>query len=165
MDGAVTIWMKRILVNVDRCSGCRLCELACSFTHEKMFEPSASRITVLKEDSLGLDLPIMCWHCRRCPAMGNCPSKALRRNSEGTIYVDESRCVGCGKCAEACPFGAIKLHPRKHTPLICNLCNGKPLCTLRCPTKALTYGETRMQRPKLPKEIFEETLRKWRIVA
>lgn len=156
--------MKRIIVDVDRCSGCRLCEAVCSFAHENLFGPSASRITVVKEDAFGFDLPVMCWHCSRCPPMETCPSKALKRNPEGLIYASEE-CIGCGKCVETCPFGAIKLHPERHTPLICDQCGGKPICVRKCPTKALTYSETNVQRPKLPVKVLEETLRKWRIIA
>jgi carbon-monoxide dehydrogenase iron sulfur subunit len=157
--------MKRIVVDVDRCSGCRLCEVVCSFAHENVFGPSVSRITVLKEDAFGFDLPVTCWHCRRCLAIESCPSKALTKNPEGLVYANEGKCTGCGKCVKACYVGAIKLHPERHTPLICDLCGGRPLCVRKCPTKALTYSETRLPRPKLPSKVLEETLRKWRIVA
>jgi Fe-S-cluster-containing hydrogenase component 2 len=157
--------MKRILVNVDRCSGCRMCELACSFKHEKGFRSSASRITVLKEDGLGFDLPLICWHCNHCKPAESCPTKALQRNAEGLICVNEEKCTGCGNCVELCPSGAIKLHPNKHTPLLCDQCGGRPLCVEKCPTKALTYTKTRMQRPKSPNRIFGETSRRWRITG
>jgi carbon-monoxide dehydrogenase iron sulfur subunit len=157
--------MKRIIVDVDRCSGCRLCEAVCSFAHENVFGSSVSKITVVKEDVFGFDLPITCWHCHRCLPMEICPSKALRRNSEGLIYANEEECIGCGKCVKACQVGAIKLHPERHTPLICDQCAGKPLCVRKCPTKALVYSKTRIQRPKLPSKVLEETIRKWGIVA
>jgi carbon-monoxide dehydrogenase iron sulfur subunit len=157
--------MKRIIVDVDRCSGCRMCEAVCSFAHENLFASSASRMTVVKEDVFGFDLPVMCWHCRHCLPMETCPSKALKRDLRGLVYVNGEECSGCGKCVKACRIGAIKLHPERHTPLICDQCDGKPLCVTKCPTRALTYSETRMQRPKLPSRILEETLRKWRIVA
>lgn len=157
--------MKRIIVDVDRCSGCRLCEAVCSFAHENLFGSSASRITVVKEDAFGFDLPVMCWHCSRCLPMETCPSKALKRKTGGLIYANEEECIGCGKCVETCLVGAIKLHPERHTPLICDQCGGKPICVRKCPTKALTYSETNVQRPKLPVKVLEETLRKWRIIA
>jgi carbon-monoxide dehydrogenase iron sulfur subunit len=157
--------MKRIIVNVDECSGCRLCEAVCSFAHENLFGSSASRITVLKEDAFGFDLPVVCWHCRHCLPIKTCPSKALKRNPQGLVYLNEEECIGCGKCVEACPVGAIKLHPARHTPLICDQCGGKPLCVRKCPTEALTYSETNRHRPKLPSRLLEETLRKWRIIA
>ncbi|CUX78145.1 hypothetical protein CHITON_1366 [Thermococcus chitonophagus] len=37
------IW---ILVTLDKCSGCRLCEIACSIEHEGMIWPEASRIRI-----------------------------------------------------------------------------------------------------------------------
>ena len=157
--------MKRILVDVDRCSGCRQCEMVCSFSHENEFGSSISRITVLKEDILGLDLPIICWHCNPCNAMENCPEKALERKEEGLIFVNEEKCIGCGKCLETCIIGVIKLRPERNTPLICDQCGGKPLCVEKCPTKALAYIETEMQQPRLPNQVVEEMLRRWGIIA
>ena len=157
--------MKKILVEVDRCSGCRLCEMICSFSHENLFGSSISRITVLKEDIFGLDLPIVCWHCISCSAMEACPVEAFERGEEGLVFVNEEKCTGCGKCLETCIIGAVTLHPERNTPLICDQCGGKPLCIERCPTKALTYIETERQQPKLANQIFKETLRRWGIIA
>lgn len=157
--------MKRILADVDRCCGCRLCEMVCSFSHEDSFGSSISRIDVIKEDGFGFDLPIVCWHCDPCKAMEKCPEEAIERTVGGLISVDEKKCVGCGECLAACTIGAIKLHPERKTPLICDQCGGKPLCVEKCPTKALTYTETEMQEPKVPNQVLEETLRRWRIIA
>lgn len=155
--------MKRILADVDRCSGCRLCETVCSFIHEDRFGSSISRISVMKEDTFGFDMPVQCWHCRSCTAVKNCPSNAMRRSREGLIYVDEKKCTGCGQCVKTCYLGALRLHPEKRSPLICDLCGGNPMCVERCPTKALTYSETELSRPKLPQKVLEDTLKKWRI--
>ena len=157
--------MKRILVNVDRCSGCRLCEMVCSFSHENAFGSSISRINVTKEDAFGFDLPVVCWHCNSCNAMENCRAEALERGEEGLVFVNEEKCVGCGECLEICMIGAIRLHPERNTPLICDHCGGNPLCVEKCPTKALTYTETEKQQPKLPNQVFEEALRSWGIIA
>ncbi len=157
--------MKRILVNIDRCSGCRLCEMICSFSHENAFGSSISSITVIKEDIVGMDLPIVCWHCTPCNAMENCSAEALERGEEGLIFVNEEKCVGCEKCLETCIIGALRLHPERNTPLICDQCGSRPLCIEKCPTKALTYVETEKQQPKLPNQVLAETLRRWGIVA
>ena len=165
LDGAAIVRMKRIIVDVDRCSGCRLCEAVCSYFHEKLFAPAASRVTVSKEDMFGFDFPVLCFHCPRCPPIEVCPSKALKRDAAGLVYVEYGECTGCGRCVKACSIGAIKLHALRHVPLICDLCGGKPLCVSRCPTKALTYSETKNLRPKMPDKVFQETLRKWKIIA
>lgn len=157
--------MKRIMANVYRCSGCRLCEMVCSFRKEQAFASSISRITVRKNDDLGIDLPIVCWHCSPCNAMEDCPSEALERNEKGLIFVNEEKCVGCGNCSETCAVGAIKLHPRKNIPQICDQCEGNPLCVQKCPTKALTYTETVELQPRLPIHVIEEIMRKWGIIG
>jgi carbon-monoxide dehydrogenase iron sulfur subunit len=157
--------LKRISVDVNRCSGCRQCEMTCSFKNEGVFSPSLARITVTKEDSLGWDLPIVCWHCELCKAMENCPRKALQRNEEGLIVINRKKCTGCKKCSEMCVIGAIKLHPERNTPLICNLCGGEPLCVQNCPTEALTYRETEAQQPRLPDQVVKQALSRWRIVV
>jgi Fe-S-cluster-containing hydrogenase component 2 len=139
--------------------------MVCSFNHEDAFGSSISRITVMKEDIFGLDLPIVCWYCNPCNAMESCPEEALERKEDDLIFVNEAKCVGCEICLETCIIGAIKLHPEKGIPLICDQCDGKPLCVEKCPTKALTYIEAEKQQPKPPTQIVEETLRRWRIIA
>lgn len=157
--------MKKISFDAGRCSGCRLCEMLCSFKKEGAFASSTSRITVKKVDSLGLDLPIVCWHCDPCKAMENCAQEALQRNKEGLVFVREERCVGCGNCIEACILGAIKLHPVKDTPQVCDQCEGKPVCVQKCPTRALMYIETEEQQPKMLDQVISETLRRWGIIV
>lgn len=156
--------LKRILADVQRCSGCRLCEMVCSFHKEHAFASSTSRMIVIRDDDSGLDLPIVCWHCDPCQAIEDCPTEALERNKGGLVFVDEEKCVGCKKCSEACVIGAIRLHPTRNTPQICDLCAGNPLCVQKCPVKALTYMETEEQQPKSPNQVAKEILRKWGII-
>ena len=157
--------MKRILADIDRCSGCRLCEMVCSFEKEDAFAPCLSRITVIRQDNSGVDYPIVCWHCNPCKAMEKCPQEALARSKEGMVFVDEGKCVGCKECLDACVVGAIKLHPEKNTAQICDQCGGKPLCVEKCPTKALKYIETEEQQPRLPSQVIKEVLRRLGIIA
>ena len=157
--------MKRILVNVDHCSGCRRCEVLCAFVHENQFRPSAARINVVKEDIWGFDLPVLCNHCEDCAIVNDCPAEALYRNANGLITVDEEKCSGCGKCARTCPLHAIRLHPDRLTPLLCDLCSGKPLCAEKCPTKALIYADTEAPKLQPPEKVMKNTLKRWRMSA
>ena len=129
--------MRRITVDAERCAGCRYCELACSGRHYRFFSPSLSRVTVIKDDHHGLDYPVFCHQCERCPPEENCPVGALKR-VEGCLVVEEG-CVGCGLCVEVCGFGAVKLVEGR--PIACDLCGGEPECVKRCPTGALSYLE------------------------
>lgn len=53
--------------------------------------------------------------------------------------MDESKCIGCNWCLNACPFGAINLHLARGTAIICDLCEGEPECVAACPFEALTF--------------------------
>lgn len=155
--------MKRLLVDAEKCSGCRFCEMVCSFHHKKRFSPSLSRVTVIKEDKYGLDYPIFCHQCDPCPSITACPAGALTRTELGIVTVDEEACTGCGACVEACVFDAVKLD-ESSKPLICDLCGGEPVCAERCPTKALIFAESE-EAVSRPEEAFGELLRRWGIDA
>lgn len=50
--------------------------------------------------------PDKCKKCGMCMKPG-CP--AMTRNEDGTIYIDDTMCTGCGLCATLCKFDAIEL--------------------------------------------------------
>ncbi len=61
--------------------------------------------------------------------------------SGAVCTVDEKRCMGCGACAEACTYGAIRLEEkRKREKAVVNpvLCKGCGLCNAVCPTAAIS---------------------------
>jgi len=57
------------------CSGCRICELVCSFTFEKVIDPNKARIKVITRGHL--DKPIACRNCQDAPCLEACKSRAL----------------------------------------------------------------------------------------
>jgi len=132
--------MKRIQIHPAACSGCRACMVACVVRHDGRFGTATSRIYVAKADAAGTDEPRVCRHCRRAPCVAACPTGALHRDEEqGVVRVRGAECTGCGACAQACPFGAVTLHPQAGTALICDLCDGDPACVKRCATGAIEY--------------------------
>ena len=48
------------------------------------------------------------------------------------IVLDRERCVGCGKCVDACPFDGVSFDQEASLPLICDLCDGDPACVDAC---------------------------------
>lgn len=133
--------LPRLLVDARVCSGCRSCELACSFKHEGAYAPFLSRVRVNKDEESGRDEPVVCRQCGVARCVQACPCGALSREPRtGAVLVDAGLCVRCGECAAACPFGAIRAHPDNALPLICDLCDGDPACVSSCVTGALRYG-------------------------
>ncbi|UCD97147.1 MAG: 4Fe-4S dicluster domain-containing protein [Candidatus Bathyarchaeota archaeon] len=157
--------MKRISSNINRCSGCRLCELHCSCKKEGVSEPATSRVYVKKDDQLGIDFPLLCWHCDPCNAIQNCEQNALQKNEDGLIYLDEARCIGCGSCIDACIIEAIRLHPVQNIPMICDQCGGVPVCVQKCPTQALSFKETKEKTPRLLGQVVKDALKSWGVSA
>jgi carbon-monoxide dehydrogenase iron sulfur subunit len=130
------------LIHCDRgkCTGCHLCEAACTDVKEGVFDPSLSRIHVVRIEPLGI-AAFSCMLCKDPDCVLSCPRNALRkREVDGTISVDEDKCDGCGWCMEACEYGAIAFDTVRQKVRICDLCEGleQPRCVEFCPTQALS---------------------------
>lgn len=118
-----------------KCTGCRICELYCSLCHERVLNPRKARLRVVREEP-AIDKPIACRQCADPPCAKVCPTDAITRNDRADmVIVNESKCIGCGACVEACPFGAIWLHPERKVAIKCDLCRA---CVPRCPVDALS---------------------------
>jgi carbon-monoxide dehydrogenase iron sulfur subunit len=133
---------KFISSDPEKCIGCTVCEYACSMTNEETFNPTKSRIRVLRLGSLN-NLALTCRHCEDPPCVTACPRNALTQEIDtGIIIVDEEVCNGCGWCINACQFGAMMMHPTKKVVFTCNNCKDQtdgPQCVKWCPEEALTF--------------------------
>jgi Fe-S-cluster-containing hydrogenase component 2 len=83
--------MGKLLFNPELCTGCRACELACSFFCEGIFSPSKSRIRVVRIDEEGIDVPVGCEHCDSAVCMLVCPVKAMVEDrATGAIILNKA---------------------------------------------------------------------------
>lgn len=131
----------RMLVNEKLCSGCRACEMACSFAHSGAFSEAEARIKVQKDEAAGKDTPYVCRQCGVARCVEACPEGALERDPQTkAVRLKHELCTGCLECAKACPFQAVHIHPTTMRPMFCDLCNGEPACIERCATGALSFG-------------------------
>ena len=129
-----------VTVIPDKCVGCRICEYVCSLQKDKVFNPTRSRIRVVRIYPT-TNASLTCRLCEDDPCVIACPRKALTQSEEtGIILVEDDLCNGCGWCFEACDFGAITLDPEKKVVRICDLCIDReagPMCVEWCPEEAL----------------------------
>ena len=129
---------KLLSVNPEMCTGCRMCESACSIEHEKMVRQTGLRIQVAYPSD-DFFLPIMCIHCEEIHCMEACVYDALEINDYGIVSVVDENCTACMLCIPACPTGGITYVDSKETVVKCNLCGGNPACAKYCPTQAITF--------------------------
>ena len=130
---------KYIACDPELCTGCAICEMACSVEKEGCFHPELSRIHLVLVDEKTA-MSIACRFCEDTPCTSACPRQALRMDEDrNIILVDKLRCTGCGWCIEACDFGAIVLNHSTKSIVLCDLCEGlsEPKCIELCPKQAL----------------------------
>jgi Fe-S-cluster-containing hydrogenase component 2 len=141
----------RIIHDPGLCRGCRICETACSITHEGACGAHLSRIHVVPDD-LALEFPA--FVCKQCDYPGcyyACPRRdeALRIDAEtGARYIDRDKCARCGSCEKACHYAPsliwVRYEASKNEYYKCDLCIGReegPFCVEVCPRGALSYDD------------------------
>jgi Fe-S-cluster-containing dehydrogenase component len=145
---------KSLFLNIDLCSGCGACAVACMDHHDIAVEKQpALRHIHQVEDGHYPNVSIAyvsagCMHCSESPCLIGCPTGAIRRHpTTRAVMVDQSLCIGCHSCAMACPFG-IPRYDDDDKMRKCDRCSDwvlsgrDPACVRVCPLGALEYRDT-----------------------
>jgi anaerobic carbon-monoxide dehydrogenase iron sulfur subunit len=131
---------KVLVVDHEKCTGCRQCEMVCSVFHNGTSNPSRSRIKVVKWENEGFYLPMTCQNCENPFCTEVCPAKACQRDLENQrVVIDKDKCIGCKTCIIACPFGAPSFDIVSHVTVKCDYCDGDPQCVSFCSARAVSY--------------------------
>jgi carbon-monoxide dehydrogenase iron sulfur subunit len=125
-----------IQVDLNKCTGCKKCEVACAFFHTGKVGNHLARIKVLNLYETGIDGPVVCVQCKERYCL-SCPEEALSLGPSGQVMVSPTVCSMCGVCEKACPIGAIEIFD--DIVYVCDLCGGKPKCVEACTEGALSF--------------------------
>lgn len=145
-----------MLIDLNRCVRCDDCVRACASTHDG--NPRFIRHGKTFDHWMVANA---CMHCADPVCMIGCPTGAIHRSQiGGTVIINDDTCIGCGTCANSCPYNNIRLveisssdgspvlNPNTQMPVRkatkCDLCAsnpGGPACVRACPHDALHRGE------------------------
>jgi molybdopterin-containing oxidoreductase family iron-sulfur binding subunit len=173
-DGRIRQWV--MIIDLRSCDGCQSvgqaprCTAACIEGH---FAPAPMEwIQVFEADLPGggtMFVPTPCQQCQNAPCVNVCPVGATFSTPEGTVLIDQERCIGCRICMAACPYdrrffnwGNAPIPPEslladysaehqvpaiRGTVMKCDFCPDMtrtgtlPYCVQGCPQRAIYYGD------------------------
>jgi Fe-S-cluster-containing dehydrogenase component/CRP-like cAMP-binding protein len=143
---------KTMLIDLERCVRCDDCVRACADTH------GGNPRFLRQGEILGKWMVAnACMHCVDPVCMIGCPTGAIHRSTQGgSVVINDLTCIGCGTCANSCPYDNIRLvpirgrdgrqviDPGSREPILkatkCDLCQALPSgpsCERACPHGAL----------------------------
>ena len=153
-----------VLVDPEKCIGCRGCQVACKRWNNKVAEKtkfsnewtnppklSYNTYTHIKfkldhnQSNGDTNWTFFNWRCMQChnPACKEaCPVNAITKYEEGPVVINGDRCIGCKFCISACPFDVPKFNPNTGKVSKCTMCFDRcePACVQTCPTGAANDG-------------------------
>jgi len=153
---------KSFLIDVDKCTGCRLCVVACKDEHvDSGYAPWTKPQPEMGQFWIDVNslergraprvrvthLPLLCQHCENAPCIKACPEGAIKRRNDGLVWIDPAACTGCGLCQEACPYDVIFMNGDLGIAQKCTGCAHRvdegalPRCADVCPHDAIVFGD------------------------
>jgi Fe-S-cluster-containing dehydrogenase component len=170
-----------LVIDLDICVGCHACVVNCkewntggygsalsdqhpygadvsgawlNRIHTFEVTPEGGEIVGEAGEARIVHFPKSCLHCEDAPCVTVCPTGAsYKRAEDGIVLVDEEKCIGCGLCAWACPYGAREMDLAAGVMKKCTLCIDRiyndtfeevdrvPACVRTCPANARHFGD------------------------
>ncbi|MBR2835961.1 MAG: 4Fe-4S dicluster domain-containing protein [Coriobacteriales bacterium] len=184
--------MTRYAMAIDkaRCIGCKTCLMACKVSNNlpkgvwyNRYETEGAEheyCAVGEFPQLSMvSYTVACQHCANPACVAVCPTNATQQDENGIVFVDESLCIGCKACIDACPYDVRTLleevepyadvtfgrpTAKEHmagTVEKCDFCRdlieqGKnPACMDLCPARARFWGDIEDPESEISKLIAE----------
>jgi Fe-S-cluster-containing dehydrogenase component/DMSO reductase anchor subunit len=135
-------------VDLDRCTGCKACVVACHSMNGLLEEESWRDVGTLTGEA-GSEpwlqtVTSACHHCAEPGCLEGCPVGAYEKDvATGIVRHLDDQCIGCRYCELKCPYGVPKYSEALGIVRKCDLCAGRlavgqaPACVNACPNEAI----------------------------
>ena len=153
---------KKFLIDMEKCTSCQLCVIACKDEHVgadylpwTKSQPQTGHFWI---DVHSMErgqiprvkmsyLPMMCQHCDNAACVKACPEDAIKRRDDGLVWIDQEKCTGCGMCEDACPYDVIFMNQDVGVAQKCTGCAHRvdagslPRCAEVCPHDVILFAD------------------------
>lgn len=169
-----------MIIDLERCVGCHACTIACKAEWDVPVEFNRNWVyrlgpSIIEGELASTYYPGLCNHCTEPVCVPECPADVVEMTFkdaksgktqtmevaatwkdpfDGTVQIDKSRCIGCGACVDACPYGARYVNPALTDDVStdgkadkCTYCKPRvdqgvlPACVQTCITGARIFGD------------------------
>ncbi len=163
-----------MIIDLDKCVGCHACAIACKAEWEVPADQGRNWVKRLGPSNTPHGLastyyPGLCNHCDKPACVEVCPADTVEHTFkgangqtkkmevaatwkdpfDGTVQMDKERCIGCGACADACPYAARYVNEEGDEPKAdkCTFCMPRvaeglePACVQTCLAEARIFGD------------------------
>lgn len=167
-----------MVIDLKKCMGCQTCATSCKLSNNlpagtwwnTVYTEGMGTIDTAAGDYPNCTLqhwPVACQHCAKPECVAVCPTGASHVDEEtGIVLIDNTICIGCKSCVEACPYGVRSYNDGEpkyavefavgcqnapthvaNTMEKCNLCkhlieqDKQPMCVDACVGKARYFGD------------------------
>lgn len=169
-DKAVPLMAKMgYFFDQNACIGCKTCQIACKDKNDLEIGQFFRRVRDYESGRYPharvFHHSMTCNHCEFPACVAACPNAAMYSDEEdGTVQHDDSKCIGCQYCVEACPYGIPLYMSDLGVVHKCDACielrmSGEhPACVASCPMRALEFGNLKSMEESHAKAVRETSV-------
>jgi tetrathionate reductase subunit B len=169
-----------LLIDLRKCVGCTSCQVSCKMENAVPMGLYRSKVDIADVGEYPKPkryfFPKICNQCDNPPCVPPCPADATFKGEDGIVVIDRNKCIACGACVDACPYGARFLHPHLQGASAtadiadkCDFCSHRlaagieePACVRNCMGRARVFGDLNDPQSAISKLMAENKTVTWR---